>query len=160
MSVSAQVLHDLLTVTTSLNQKKNMFECFQYLLSVNVLTAKDITRLIMPSLSSPCLPLRLNHSSTTLPSLKPSGMVTWVHAILSSMENALWMEHKKRQMEKHNKPHAHHITKYKHAERKSKKKRGFSLGCCSINSAILEFETNLPFVCSRKCLFNHNAVMV
>lgn len=59
-----------------------------------VLTANDITRLIMPSLSSPCLPLRLNHSSTTFPSRRFSGMVTCVHAILSSMEKALWMAHR------------------------------------------------------------------
>ncbi|KAF3833340.1 hypothetical protein F7725_027005 [Dissostichus mawsoni] len=42
----------------------------------SALTAKDITRLIMPSLSSPCRPLRVNHSSTTLPPRRLSGMVT------------------------------------------------------------------------------------
>lgn len=44
----------------------------------------------MPSLSSPCLPLRLYHLSSTLPCLRDSGMVMWVHAMRSSMEKALW----------------------------------------------------------------------
>ncbi len=116
-------------------------------ISVKVLTAKDITRLIMPSLSSPCLPLRLNHSSITLPSLRLSGMVTWVHAILSSMENALWMEHQQK-----------HMIAYLlwRARRKKKQQKKFSGGRCSVNSCMLEFMTILtPW---GACSLNLNAV--
>lgn len=54
------------------------------------LTVYDITRLIIPSLSSPCLPLRLYHSSSTFPCFRDSGIVMCVQAMRSSIEKARW----------------------------------------------------------------------
>lgn len=76
----------LFAITPGQDMPKFSVQAQKYFLG---LTAKDMTRLIMPSLSSPCLPLKLYHSSTTVPSRRPSGIVTCVHAMRSSMENAL-----------------------------------------------------------------------